>query len=289
MGRLVAEEVFRSKLDQPAAGTAVRVRVRELDGQAVWLRPRSYDRTALEFLSYGYHLPPADLPGPVGHIAVLGANIGLLLAGLAGRYPHARLLGAGPDRDNAALARRNLAHLGVRCTLAETAVWHRDETLTLSWQPDTWGQRPSRNRSVAAAPARRCRSTPGSCSASSAARPRSTTYSSTSSPPGTRCSNTESGLRTSAASRSRSRTTTTRRSHCSRHSAIRPGCSGSTGAPSPPGSAARSRPTCALPLSPRVSFPLSFACASLVSCLSRAARVVFASRLITADMQEVIC
>jgi FkbM family methyltransferase len=91
-------------------------------------------------LSYGYHLPPADLPGPVGHIAVFGANIGLLVAGLAGRYPHARLLGAGPDRDNAALARLNLAHLGVRCTLAETAVWHRDETLTLSWQPDAWGQ-----------------------------------------------------------------------------------------------------------------------------------------------------
>ena len=35
------------------------------------------------------------LPGPLGHIAALGANIGLLRAGLAGRYPHARLLGAG--------------------------------------------------------------------------------------------------------------------------------------------------------------------------------------------------
>ncbi len=140
MGRLVVEEVFRGRLDQPAAGTAMRVRVRELDGRAVWLRPRSHDRTALEFLSYGYHLPPADLPGPVGHIAVFGANIGLLLADLAGRYPHARLLGAEPDRDNAALARRNLAHLGVRCVLTEAAVWHRDEALTLSWQPDAWGQ-----------------------------------------------------------------------------------------------------------------------------------------------------
>ena len=140
MGGLVAEEVFRGRLDQPAAGTAVRVRVRELDGRAVWLRPRSHDRTALDFLAYGYHLPPAELTGPVRQIAAFGANIGLLLAGLAGRYPHARLLGVEPDRDNAALARLNLAHLGIRCTLKETAVWHRDETLTLSWQPDAWGQ-----------------------------------------------------------------------------------------------------------------------------------------------------
>ncbi len=83
---------------------------------------------------------PAELAGPVGHIAVFGANIGLLAAGLAGRYPHARLLAAEPGQDNAALARRNLAHLGVRCTLAEAALWYRDERLTLSWQPDAWGQ-----------------------------------------------------------------------------------------------------------------------------------------------------
>ncbi len=140
MGWLVAEEVFRGRLDQPAAGTAVRVRVRELDGRAVWLRPRSHDRAALDFLHSGYQLPPEELTGPVRQIAVFGANIGLLLAGLAGRYPHARLLGVEPDRDNAALARRNLAHLGVRCALAEAAVWYRDERLTLSWQPDAWGQ-----------------------------------------------------------------------------------------------------------------------------------------------------
>ena len=140
MGWLVAGEVFRDKLNQPAADTAVPVRVKGLDGRAAWLRPRSYDRAALEFLYCGYHLPPAELAGPVRQIAVFGANIGLLLADLAGRYPHARLLGVEPDRDNAALARRNLAHLGVRCTLVEAAVWHRDETLTLSWQPDAWGQ-----------------------------------------------------------------------------------------------------------------------------------------------------
>ena len=102
--------------------------------------PRSHDRAALDFLYSGYHLPPAELAGPVRQIAVFGANIGLLAAGLAGHYPHARLLAAEPGRDNAALARRNLAHLGARCTLAEAALWYRDERLTLSWQPDAWGQ-----------------------------------------------------------------------------------------------------------------------------------------------------
>ena len=140
MTRLVAGEILRGESDQPAADTAVPVRVRGLDGRAVWLRPRSTDRAALEFLYLGYHLPPAELAGPVGHIAVFGANIGLLLGDLAARYPGARLLGAEPDQDNAAVARRNLAHLGERCSLVKAAVWHRNERLTLSWESEAWGQ-----------------------------------------------------------------------------------------------------------------------------------------------------
>ena len=62
------------------------------------------------------------------------------LADLASRYPQARLLGVETDHDNAVLARRNLAHLADRCILEEAAVWHRDETLTLAWAPDAWGQ-----------------------------------------------------------------------------------------------------------------------------------------------------
>jgi len=128
MGWLVAGEVLGER-DQPSAGSAVRVRVKGLWGRGVWLRPRSSDRAALEFLYLGYHLPPAGLAGPVGRIVVFGANIGLLAGDLAARYPGARLLGAEPDGDNAELARRNLAHLGGRCSLAETAVWWRDERL----------------------------------------------------------------------------------------------------------------------------------------------------------------
>ena len=46
------------------------------------------------------------------------------------------MLGVEADRDNAALARRNLARFGSRCSLREAAVWHRDETLTFAWEPD---------------------------------------------------------------------------------------------------------------------------------------------------------
>jgi FkbM family methyltransferase len=139
MTRLVFAEVFRAEPKRPAAGTAVPVRVKSMEGRVVWLRPRSSDRAAFEFLYQGYHLPP-ETTGHVARIAVLGANIGLLLGDLADRYPHALLLGVEPDPDNVTLARRNLAHLGARCTLLEAAAWHRDEQLTLSWDAGAWGQ-----------------------------------------------------------------------------------------------------------------------------------------------------
>ena len=140
MTRLVAAEAILGERYEPAADTAVPVRVRELGGNTVWLRPRSRDRAALEFLHYGHHLPPGGLSRPVRHAAVFGAHIGLLTADLATRYPQARVLGVEADHANAVLARRNLARFGSRCCLREAAVWHRDETLTLSWKPDAWGQ-----------------------------------------------------------------------------------------------------------------------------------------------------
>jgi FkbM family methyltransferase len=140
MTRLLAAEAILGEQYQPPADTAVQVRVRQLGGNVVWLRPRSTDRLALEYADQGYHLPPAALTGPVRHIAVFGANIGLLTADLADRYPQARLLGAEPDPDNAQLARRNLTRLGGRCVLKEAAVWYRDQALTLNWELDAWGQ-----------------------------------------------------------------------------------------------------------------------------------------------------
>jgi FkbM family methyltransferase len=140
MTRLAAAEVLLGEQRQPPAATAVPVRVRELGGNVVWLRPRSRDRAALEFLHLRHHLPPPGLAGPVRHAAVFGANIGLLAADLASRYPQARVLGVEADHDNVLIARRNLARFGGRCTLEEAAVWHRDETLAFAWVPDAWGQ-----------------------------------------------------------------------------------------------------------------------------------------------------
>jgi FkbM family methyltransferase len=140
MSRMLTAEAFLGERHQPTADTAVPVRVPKLGGNVVWLRPRSSDRLALEFVDSGHHLPPAGLSGPVGHIAVFGANIGLLMADLADRYPQARVLGVEADHDNAVLARRNLAHLRGQFILQETAVWYRDETLSFTWDPDAWGQ-----------------------------------------------------------------------------------------------------------------------------------------------------
>ncbi|GAA1871632.1 hypothetical protein GCM10009836_60580 [Pseudonocardia ailaonensis] len=115
----------------------VPVRLRE--GSTVWLRPRSHDVSALEFVFEDHHLPPADLTGPVRRIAVLGANIGLLLADLGDRYPDARLLAVEPDPGNAAVARRNLQRFAGRAEVVEAAAAIDDGTLTLSWGHDAWG------------------------------------------------------------------------------------------------------------------------------------------------------
>jgi FkbM family methyltransferase len=117
-------------------------------GQDVWLRPRSSDLAAFDFVEERYHLPP-EVDPPVEHIAVLGANIGLLVIDLAARYPAARLLAVEPDPQNAALARRNLAPLGARCTFVEAAAWHETAELELSWTRDAWGFNLSRNVSAA--------------------------------------------------------------------------------------------------------------------------------------------
>jgi hypothetical protein len=140
MSAMVATEVLLGERSQPAADSVVPVRVKGTRGRLVWLRPRSTDRAAFEFLHRRHHLPPAELTPPVERIAVFGANIGLLVADLADCYPAARLLAVEADRDNAALARHNVAHLGERCTLREASVWYRDETLAARWDLDAWGQ-----------------------------------------------------------------------------------------------------------------------------------------------------
>jgi FkbM family methyltransferase len=138
VARLTAESALGLHHAQADPQSAVPVHVAA--NRTIWLRPRSHDITAFEFLlEEDHHLPPPELTGPVRHIAVLGANIGLLLADLADRYLAARLLGVEPDPGNAAVARRNLARLGDRAVLVEAAAADRDGTLTMSWGHDAWG------------------------------------------------------------------------------------------------------------------------------------------------------
>jgi len=139
MVRMLAEAALGREEDQRPASAARPFRVPELGDRIVWLRPRSRDYAAFQFLAEGHHMPPADMPGPVRHIAVFGANIGLLLADLADEYPEARVLGVEPDFDNAVLARRNTEHLGGRARIVDTAVWHHDTTLEVGWGRDAWG------------------------------------------------------------------------------------------------------------------------------------------------------
>lgn len=64
-------------------------------------------------------------------ICELGSNIGTALAGLAVRYPDARLLGVEADPSNAALARANVAGYGARCQVVEAAVWDQEAELVV--------------------------------------------------------------------------------------------------------------------------------------------------------------
>lgn len=137
--RLFADGALGREDTRPPASSAVPVVARSISERPVWLRPRSRDHAAFGFLQGRHHLPPPELVDPPKHIAVFGANIGLLLAELATLYPEARLLGVEPEPENAAVARRNLAHLGDRVRLLEKAVWWRDQPLEVAWGRDAWG------------------------------------------------------------------------------------------------------------------------------------------------------
>lgn len=137
--RMATDTLLRGELEEPPAAVAVRVTAGGISERPLWLRPRSRDRAALEFVRGRHHLPPPELVDPPGRIAVFGANIGLSVAELAMLHPQARLLGVEPEAQNAMLARRNLAHLGSRCRIVEKAAWWRDDELEVAWGRDAWG------------------------------------------------------------------------------------------------------------------------------------------------------
>lgn len=109
-------------------GEPVAVRVRQLGGHPVHLRPDTSDsRTAWETFITRYHLPPPEVdPGSAELILDLGANIGTTMADLAVRFPRACVVGVELDADNAELARRNVEPWADRCVVVEAGVWHEN-------------------------------------------------------------------------------------------------------------------------------------------------------------------
>lgn len=111
----------------------VGVPMRELGGSELWVRPATTDMimATLDY-RHGLHLPPAEASGrPMKRIVELGVNAGGALAGLAYRYPEAKLLGAEPDARNVALAERNVAAFGPRARIVQAAIWDADTDLAI--------------------------------------------------------------------------------------------------------------------------------------------------------------
>lgn len=73
------------------------------------------------------HLPPSEIVPSL--VWDLGANVGLTMAHMAHVWPDARIVGVELDSGNAALARRNVARYGPRCTVICGAVWTERTTV----------------------------------------------------------------------------------------------------------------------------------------------------------------
>jgi FkbM family methyltransferase len=104
------------------------VRVRQLGGRAVHLRPGTSDADVLwDTFFHRYHLPPPEaLEGGLRTVWDLGANIGLTAAHMAELHPGAEVFGVELDADNARLAERNVEPWRERCTVIHGAVWVED-------------------------------------------------------------------------------------------------------------------------------------------------------------------
>jgi FkbM family methyltransferase len=112
-------------------GKVVRVRLRELGGRAVAIRPSTSDADTIWGTFAGrYHRPPAEaLDRELLLIWDLGANIGLTMADLAVRHPRAHIVGLEMDAENAALARENTYAWSDRCEVIQAAAWPSDGQL----------------------------------------------------------------------------------------------------------------------------------------------------------------
>lgn len=95
------------------------------------LRRRSSDFNVFrELILNNQYLMP--VPEPVEFVIDAGANIGLASVWFLEHYPKARLLSIEPDPENFAIASKNLSSYGSRCTLINAALWHQNESVSIS-------------------------------------------------------------------------------------------------------------------------------------------------------------
>jgi FkbM family methyltransferase len=138
--KLRLEQRRHGDLSSPAADSAVPLNVKALAGGPLLVRPRASDIDMLwDTYVANWNLPPPEMRENPRRIVELGTNIGAGLAGLAVRYPEARVLGVEPDPENAALARRNLERFGDRARVLELAIWNRDAELVVERTRREWG------------------------------------------------------------------------------------------------------------------------------------------------------
>lgn len=136
----------------PPSDVLVPIRVRPLNGAAVYVRSRSADIWALNDAFAGkYHLPPTEIAlSDCRIIWDLGANIGLTMAHFAFLSPKGRIIGVELDAANVRLARRNLAPWADRCTLVQAAAWTTDGEL-VGYRLDPGAEQGSRIAAVSTA------------------------------------------------------------------------------------------------------------------------------------------
>ena len=130
---------FRACRRPGPAETPVEVRVRGIP-EPLLCRPGTSDADVLwDTFGEAYHRPPGPLP-PDAAILDLGANVGYTAVDFAVRHPRARIIAVELDAENAALAERNLAPFGERCTVLRAAVWSCDGEVAYGGD-EAWGLR----------------------------------------------------------------------------------------------------------------------------------------------------
>ncbi len=101
-------------------------------------RPGTTDPDVLwDTFGEGLERPTTALP-PDATILDLGANVGYTAVDFALRHPGARIVAVELDGDNAALADRNLAPFGARCSVVRAAVWSHDGEIRYGGE-EAWG------------------------------------------------------------------------------------------------------------------------------------------------------